>query len=158
MPTPKLAGFVERGGAWVLLQNALTLSVLVAGPVGHSIDWHWGWRFPGMPLLALTAWLGICGVVALGRNLSPYPRSERAQHLVQTGIYALVRHPLYGCLITGGMGWALLWSSPAAVALAIAHALALMGKAQVEEAWMRQRFPEYAAYSRRVRRFIPWIW
>jgi len=142
----------------VVLQNALSLSVLIAGPVGHSQDWHWGWRAPGIPLIGLACWLGIGGVVALGRNLSPYPRSERAQQVVQTGVYAWVRHPLYGCLISGGMGWALLWSSHAAVALAIAHALALLGKAQIEEEWMRERFPEYDAYARRVRRFIPWVW
>ena len=158
MPPNPPAGFVARGGVWVVLQNALTLSVLIAGPVGHSFDWHWGWRAPGIPLVALAAWLGIGGALALGRSLSPYPRSERATEVVQSGVYAWVRHPLYGCLICGAMGWALLWSSYTAVALAVAHALALLGKAQVEEEWMRERFPDYPAYARRVRRFIPGVW
>jgi len=158
MPPSQPPGFIAQGGVWVVLQNALTLSVLIAGPVGHSVSWHWAWRAPGIPLIGIAAWLGLGGVLALGRNLSPYPRSERAKQVVQTGVYGLVRHPLYGCLITGGVGWALVWSSPTAVALALAHALALLGKAQIEEEWMRQRFPEYDAYARHVHRFIPWVW
>jgi protein-S-isoprenylcysteine O-methyltransferase Ste14 len=69
----------------------------------------------------------------MGSQLSPYPCSDRASRIVQTGVYGLVRHPLYGCLMSFGFGWALVWSSPTAVALAFAHALALLGKARVEE-------------------------
>ena len=31
-------------------------------------------------------------------------------------------------------------------------------KARREERWLREKFPEYAEYERRVRRFIPWIY
>jgi hypothetical protein len=31
-------------------------------------------------------------------------------------------------------------------------------KARHEERWLRQQFPAYAGYERRVRRFIPWIY
>ena len=31
-------------------------------------------------------------------------------------------------------------------------------KARREERWLRSRFPKYAAYERRVRRFIPGIY
>ncbi len=34
----------------------------------------------------------------------------------------------------------------------------LDARAQREERWLRQQFPEYAAYQQRVRRFIPWIY
>jgi protein-S-isoprenylcysteine O-methyltransferase Ste14 len=158
MATPAPNGFIARGGPWVVLQNALTLSLLAAGPLGHAYPWSAPVRALGVPFLLVSAWLGIGGAVAMGRQLSPYPCSDRASRIVQTGVYGLVRHPLYGCLMTFGFGWAFVWSSPMAVALAFAHALALLGKARVEEEWMRQRFPDYPAYAARVRRFIPWIW
>jgi protein-S-isoprenylcysteine O-methyltransferase Ste14 len=31
-------------------------------------------------------------------------------------------------------------------------------KARREERWLRQKFPEYAGYERRVWRFVPWIY
>jgi len=151
-------GFIARGGPWVLLQNALTFALLFAGPVGQATPWHWGWRMGGAGLLCLAAILGIGGIWAMGRHLSPYPFSTRPPEIVRTGAYAWVRHPLYGCLMAFGIGWALLWSSAAALALAVAHTLTLLGKANAEEVWMRLRFPEYPAYAARTRRFIPLLW
>jgi len=55
------------------------------------------------------------------------------------------------------MGWALVWRSWPALLAALALAPVLCAKARREERWLRQHFPEYAAYERRVRRFIPWI-
>lgn len=158
MATPAPAGFLAKGGPWVVLQNALTLSLLAAGPLGYAAPWSLPIRLLGVPLLLMAAGLGVGGTIAMGRHLSPYPFSNRAPHLIQSGVYALVRHPMYGCLMAFGFGWSLVWSSGTAVALAFAHALALLGKANVEEAWMRDRFPEYPAYAARVRRFVPWIW
>jgi protein-S-isoprenylcysteine O-methyltransferase Ste14 len=31
-------------------------------------------------------------------------------------------------------------------------------KSRREEAWLVKRFPEYAAYQRRTRRLIPWLY
>lgn len=158
MTAPQPGGFLDRGGRWVLLQNAFTLSLVVAGPVGHLEAWPAPIRWIGFSFLALASFLGISGAWAMGRHLSPFPRSHRARHLIRDGIYRRVRHPLYGALITFGFGWALVWSSPTAVALAFGHALTLVGKASVEEAWLRSRFPEYPDYTRATKRFIPFFW
>jgi protein-S-isoprenylcysteine O-methyltransferase Ste14 len=151
-------GFMARGGPWVLLQNALTLALVIAGPLGQDAGWHRGWRIPATALLALAAILGIGGAWAMGRHLSPYPYSTRPPGLIQIGIYAWVRHPLYGCLMAFGFGWAMAWSSGCALALALAHTLALLGKANAEEVWLHQRFPDYPGYAARTKRFIPGFW
>jgi protein-S-isoprenylcysteine O-methyltransferase Ste14 len=48
-------------------------------------------------------------------------------------------------------------SWPALLA-ALALAPLLDGKARREERWLRQQFPEYSSYQRRVRRFVPWVY
>ena len=143
---------------WIIVQNALTLAVLVLG-----------WRFPGPSpgawvqllaglLLLSGAGLGISGAVALGPNRSPHPRPLENAQLVQHGIYRHVRHPLYGSLMLLAAGWALAHLSwPAAIAGTGLGAW-LWAKASLEERYLRERHSGYADYARRTRRFIPLVW
>ena len=101
------------------------------------------------------AWLGIAGVRVLGLNRTPFPEPRPGSQLVTTGIYARVRHPLYASVIALGFGWALLWSSGPALALAAAQAVFFYVKARFEERLLRERFAEYADYTRRVPRLVP---
>jgi protein-S-isoprenylcysteine O-methyltransferase Ste14 len=66
-----------------------------------------------------------------------------------------VRHPLYASVIALGFGWALLWRSGPALALAVAQTVFFHAKARFEERLLRERFAEYADYARRVPRFLP---
>jgi protein-S-isoprenylcysteine O-methyltransferase Ste14 len=56
------------------------------------------------------------------------------------------------------LGWALIWRSWPALLAALALAPFFDAKARVEERWLREQFADYAGYTRRVRRFIPWVY
>lgn len=151
-------GFIQRGGWWVVAQNALTLAALLLALVFRG-QWHYpALTLAGTVLLSAAGGFGIAGVCALGRNLTPYPKPLENSRLVQRGIYALVRHPLYSSLIFLSTGWALVRSSGAGLAAALALAILLDAKARREERWLREKYPDYAAYSCRVRRLLPWIY
>jgi protein-S-isoprenylcysteine O-methyltransferase Ste14 len=144
-----------KGTAWVATQFAIMLALLGAGP------W-WRAQWPGSvaswiggALVLVSAWLGIAGVRVLGMNRTPFPEPKPGSQLVTTGIYARVRHPLYASVIALGFGWALLWRSGPVLALAGAQAVFFYAKARCEERLLRERFPEYASYARRVPRFLP---
>jgi protein-S-isoprenylcysteine O-methyltransferase Ste14 len=151
-------GFVQRGGWWVVVQNTLLLALLILGP-GVRGQWENAvMSFTGGVLLSLGGCLGIAGVCALGRNLTPYPKPRQDSKLVQRGIYSLVRHPLYSSLIFASAGWALWWRSWPALTAAGALTLWLRAKAVREERWLRERYPEYRDYEQRVKRFVPGLW
>ncbi len=78
--------------------------------------------------------------------------------LVQHGIYARLRHPLYTAVFCAVLGWSLVWQSWPALAFSLALGVFFDAKARREESWLREKFPEYPDYERRVRRFIPWIY
>ncbi len=151
-------GFIQRGGGWVVAQNALTLVVLLLAPIDRG-QWHsMVATIAGITMFAAGGWFGIAGVRALGRSRTPYPQPRPDSTLVQHGIYGIVRHPLYSSLILASAGWALIWGSWLALAASGALALVLRSKSAREERWLRERYPEYRDYERRVRRFVPGVW
>jgi protein-S-isoprenylcysteine O-methyltransferase Ste14 len=150
--------FIQRGGLWVMGQGALLCAVIAGGPI-----WRGQWQslasiLCGVLLLLVSAACGIAGTFSLGRNLTPFPKPTRRARLVRTGIYGLIRHPLYTAVFCGSASWALLWGSWLALVAALALAPLFDAKARREERWLRERFPEYSAYEQRVRRFIPWVY
>ena len=151
-------GFLDKGGLWVLAQNILTLAVLVLAPMLGHRAWPWAWLALGATLVAIGAVFGVTGVRSLGRSLTPYPKPIHDAPLVQRGIYQIVRHPLYSSLIYLSVGWSLFWSSWLALAVSLALTAVLDAKSRCEERWLQEKFPDYAFYRQRVRRFIPWIY
>jgi protein-S-isoprenylcysteine O-methyltransferase Ste14 len=150
--------FLQRGGLWVLAQSVLMLTV-----IGLAV------RFPGdwtnLPVIAaggalflLGGGVGLAGVAVLGRSRTPFPKPPDHARFVQHGIYSVMRHPLYVSVVLASVGWALIWQSGPALAVAVLLAPFFDAKARHEERWLRARFPEYAEYQRRVRRFIPWVY
>ena len=151
-------GFLQRGGWWVVGQGALMLAVAVLGVAYHGKPNHPGLFWGGVLLLAASAACGLAGFAVLGRNLTPFPRPHAKTELVQSGIYRLVRHPLYVAVTGASVGWALVWHSWPALAAALILAPFFDAKARREELWLRQQFPGYADYDRKVRRFIPYVY
>ena len=107
--------------------------------------------------LASGAILVVKGLVDLGGSLTPLPHPRDDAELVETGVYGLARHPIYGGLMLGAVGWSLVQASLAGI-VASAMLLAFFTlKSSREEAWLVERFPGYASYRTRTRRFIPWV-
>lgn len=150
--------FIDRGGLWVVVQFALLLLVVGLGLACPSASKHLILFVAGLSLLIISAMCGIAGVVALGRNLTPFPRPLTQSRFVGHGIYSRIRHPLYTSVLCGAVGWSLFRGSWSALVVSLVLAVFFDAKARREEQWLRERFAEYADYSRRVQRFIPWIY
>jgi protein-S-isoprenylcysteine O-methyltransferase Ste14 len=152
--------FSKRGGWWVVAQVPLLALAIVLPPwttradggLGHPLQWL------GLALAAGGMAVAFAGLVALGRALTPFPHPREGAQLVRRGVYRLARHPVYTGLLVGALGWALAWLSIVGVAYSALLAAFFDRKARREERWLRSRFPEYAAYERRVRRFIPGLY
>ncbi|HET7169217.1 MAG TPA: isoprenylcysteine carboxylmethyltransferase family protein [Candidatus Limnocylindrales bacterium] len=149
-----------RGEGWVLAQGVLLVLVAAAG-WSLGPDWSGPIRVGsvvlGIALLVSGAVLVVRGVVDLGHALTPLPRPRDDAELVETGAYALVRHPIYGGLILMAFGWAIARASVFAVVLAGLLTAFFHLKSRREERWLETRYPGYAAYRAGTRRFVPWI-
>ena len=154
-----------RGEGWVLLQLAAIALVALAGrrePGVSTMD-------PGLRslldatgslLLVMSAVLILSGVLVLKRGaaFSVLPRPISGGRLVETGPYRIVRHPVYAGLILGGIGFALQRMSPATLVATMLLAVVLDLKRRREEVWLLDRFPGYAAYRKRTRALVPFLY
>jgi protein-S-isoprenylcysteine O-methyltransferase Ste14 len=94
----------------------------------------------------------------LGANWSVTPIVKRGHTLVQSGPYALVRHPIYsGCLLALFGSAAVAGEGRGFLGCALAF-LVWWRKSKVEEELMRQEFGGgYDRYRARVKALIPFV-
>ncbi|MDX2136777.1 MAG: isoprenylcysteine carboxylmethyltransferase family protein [Chloroflexota bacterium] len=142
------------GWQWVAAQFVLFALILIAPGSDVSLaQMLIGLAIGGIGALAITL-----GILTLGSSLSAFPRPLKDGDLVQSGIYNIVRHPIYTGIIIGGFSYALLRGSWIAALLSFALIIFFDRKAALEERWLGQKFADYAAYKQRVRKLIPYLY
>jgi protein-S-isoprenylcysteine O-methyltransferase Ste14 len=86
-------------------------------------------------------------------------QTDRHQHVIDTGPYALVRHPMYASAILYLFGMPLLLGSTWGLLVPPLFIVAISLRAIGEENKLARELPGYAAYMSRVPyRLIPFIW
>jgi protein-S-isoprenylcysteine O-methyltransferase Ste14 len=86
-------------------------------------------------------------------------QAERHQTVINTGVYGLVRHPMYAGAVLLLVGLPLWLESYAATLLASVPIGTLAVRVLVEEQFLRRELQGYDAYTQRVRyRLIPFLW
>ena len=149
-----------RGGGWVVLQFVLMAAILVLGVAGPGWPDSARWWLKGVG--ALLVFAGALVIVSAARELrsglTPFPRPADSGELVESGPYAVVRHPIYsgGILLFSGISLALSWWALAGTAvLAVVWGL----KARIEERLLSARYGGYVDYARRTRyRLVPFVY
>jgi protein-S-isoprenylcysteine O-methyltransferase Ste14 len=122
----------------------------------------------------VPAWLQVAGAVGLlvsfwifflvfreNAFLSPAVRiqTDRAQHVVSSGPYRYVRHPMYAGFVLYALGTTLLLGSWYGVPGALILIGIVARRAVLEERVLCEGLEGYTAYIRRVRyRLVPGIW
>jgi protein-S-isoprenylcysteine O-methyltransferase Ste14 len=154
----EMSTFFQRGGLWVFAQLLLMGALVVCGIIFASPQRSGIVTGAGIVLLALSGAVALASALSLGRGLTPCLRPRSESRLVCSGVYSVVRHPIYTSVMAAGFGWALLRQSWPAFVVALLLVPFFAAKASGEERWLRAQFPEYAEYSQRVRRFIPWLY
>jgi protein-S-isoprenylcysteine O-methyltransferase Ste14 len=86
-------------------------------------------------------------------------QAERSQHVVDSGPYAYVRHPMYSALVLFFVGTPLLLGSWWGLAMTPLFIVLFAIRTGIEERTLVAELPGYADYTTRVRaRLVPGIW
>src|SRR5215470_6490970 len=95
----------------------------------------------------------------LGRLWSGSITLKEGHRLVQSGPYRITRHPIYTGLLVAILGRAVGDGTVRAFAAVALAAIAIVIKLSFEERLMAESFgEEHAAYRRRVKTLMPFVW
>lgn len=144
-------------GAQVVLLAAIGIGLPLADGGPGRIDAP-ALRWVGATLLVGCGAIGVVAMRQLGRQLVVQPTPIGDGSVVDTGLYGIVRHPIYLAVLTGATGVALAWPSVTGLVLVVALAVLLGRKSAHEERLLVAAHPDYADYCRRVRwKLVPGI-
>lgn len=117
-----------------------------------------GDRAVGWAVFAVGAVVGVVAMIGLGRQLVPQPTPVQGGRLVDTGLYGVVRHPIYTAVLLLIAGSVIRVLSVAGLVLVAAAAVFFDRKSTYEENLLSDTYPGYEDYRRRVRwKLLPGI-
>lgn len=139
---------------------AFILSFVLAG-----LDYRFGWS-------SLPRWLiGLAALVQLGSYvmyaavmkqnayLSRTVKVQEGQQVVDRGLYAVVRHPMYTATVLMFLAMPLVLGSWPAFAVMLLYPMVIVQRIRNEEKLLSEGLAGYREYTARVKyRLIPFVW
>ncbi len=157
---------VEREGRGMFAVRVVMFIILLGWLALYAIHPAWmealsiplpGWlRWTGFALGLASLGFWSWTQAALGKEWSPQLQLREKHHLVTSGPYARIRHPLYTAMLGYGTSLALVTANWIFVVFAMAVIAGLFARVPREEQMMIKEFgEEYKAYIKKTGRFFP---
>ena len=139
--------------------------MFIAGFVVAGLDHRFGWS--QVPL-AVTVVASVLFLIAYGlyaevlrenAYLSRTVKVEEGQTVVSTGLYGIVRHPMYAATILLFLMMPLVLGSWYGAIIFLVYPVLIIIRLKGEEALLIKELPGYAEYREKVKyRIIPFVW
>lgn len=139
--------------------------MFIAGFVVAGLDFRFDWS--SVPawvtvtasVLFLIAYVLYAEVMRENAYLSRTIKVEEGQKVVDTGMYGIVRHPMYAVTILLFLMMPLVLGSWYALIVFAFYPAIIIVRLKDEEALLTQELPGYAEYKQKVKyRILPFIW
>lgn len=147
-----------------IVMTAVPLSV-VGLLVLSAVDHRFGWSSVPLPFVILGEVLVVVGlvvaqlVVIQNRHAAATITVETDQELVSTGLYGVVRHPMYLGALIMMIGMPLALDSYWGFVVVLPALFALAARIGDEEKMLTAELAGYGEYTQRVRhRVVPGVW
>jgi len=157
---------VEREGFGMFVVRVILFFILIGWLALYAVNPSW-MIVLSVPFPSWLRWIGFAlglaslGIwswtqVALGKEWSPQLQLRKEHHLVTTGPYARIRHPLYTAMFGYGTSLALVTGNYFFIVFAITIIAGICARVPKEEQMIIKEFgEEYKAYMQRTGRFFP---
>ncbi|OGD52785.1 hypothetical protein A3K81_06825 [Candidatus Bathyarchaeota archaeon RBG_13_60_20] len=146
-----------------LLNPLFVVAAFKEGPAMALLLPFWGSplvSLAGVALLAVGGAVTVAGRAQLARYGSGVLHIEEGQRLVTTGVYGVIRHPIYGGGLIGVVGlYAAFRSLFTLVAVTALYFILIRHRLLFEERMLVDEFgDEYREYIQKTRRLIPYVY
>lgn len=139
--------------------------MFLAGFVVAGLDYRFGW-FP-LPksvvmvavVVFLVAYILYAEVLRENTYLSRTIEVQENQKVIDTGLYGIVRHPMYSATLLLFLAMPLVLGSVYAFIIFLAYPLIIAKRLKAEEEFLERELKGYKEYKQKVKyRLIPFIW
>ena len=144
---------------------ALSGLMFIAGFVVAGLDFRFGWsKMPTWVIIAasalfLTSYVLYAEVMRENAYLSRTIKVEQGQTVVDTGLYGIVRHPMYAATVILFLMMPLVLGSWYALIAFAFYPVIIIIRLKDEERLLSKELVGYEAYKQKVKyRLIPFIW
>lgn len=144
---------------------ALSGLMFLAGFVLAGLDFRFGWLpLPkAVSVIAAVVFLAGYGMYAevLRENtyLSRTVEVQEDQKVIDTGLYGIVRHPMYTATLLMFLAMPLVLGSVIALAVFLAYPVIIIARLNNEEQVLEEGLKGYTEYKQKVKyRLLPFIW
>ena len=139
--------------------------MFVASFVLAGLDWRFGWSRVPVPVIIVASVLFLAAyglyaeVMRENAYLSRTIQVEEGQKVVDTGLYGIVRHPMYSATVLLFPAMPLVLGSWYALIPMAFYPVIIIVRLLDEEKLLTRELPGYEAYKKKVKyRLIPFIW
>ena len=116
-------------------------------------------RYTGLILVVIGSSIRFSGLRSLGRQFSGFVTLQENHRLVQTGIYRLIRHPMYLGAILAWPGLVMVFRSWLTIPIFLLATVFIFMRMRQEEKLLGKHFGEdFATYRRRTWRLLPYLY
>ena len=139
--------------------------MFIAGFVVAGLDFRFGWSQMPLPVTVVASVLFLFAyglyaeVMRENAYLSRTIKVEEGQKVVDTGLYGIVRHPMYMATILLFLMMPIVLGSWYALIVFAFYPAIIIVRLKDEEDLLTRELPGYAAYKEKVKyRIIPFLW
>lgn len=144
---------------------ALSALMFVASFVVAGLNYRYGWhRLPDVvvwtaAVVFLIAYALYAEVMRENAYLSRTVEIQQGQRLVDSGLYGIVRHPMYTATVLLFLSMPLILGSILSFMIMLVYIPLIALRIVSEERLLKQGLPGYKEYTQRVKyRLIPYVW
>lgn len=139
--------------------------MFVAAFVTAGLNFRFGWVvMPRWSTFAASAvflmgYLMYAEVLRENEYLSRTVEVTEGQRVVDSGLYGVLRHPMYAATLLLFLAMPLVLGSPVSLAIMMVYPALIVRRIRNEEEVLSRSLPGYAAYRKKIKyRLIPGIW
>lgn len=144
---------------------ALSGLLFVAAFILAGLNWRFGWCvLPDWAVwtasgIFLASYLLYAEVMRENAFLSRTIEVQEGQKVVDTGLYGIVRHPMYMATVILFLSMPLVLASPVSFIVMLGYIPVIVKRIRKEESVLTEGLDGYEAYKQKVRyRLFPFIW
>ncbi len=145
----------------VKLSGLMFIVGFVIAGLGFRLNWYLlpneiVWAAAGAFLVAYALYVE---VIRENEYLSRVIEIQENQRVVDTGLYGIVRHPMYSATVLLFLSMPLMLGSIYAFLIFLIYPLIIAKRIKGEEAFLERELEGYSEYKKRVKyRLIPYVW